>query len=60
VAGALLVSELVMNVYVLPASLKIAHDTFGAFLASMLHYPASLKLEVVLARLRRSKPDLES
>jgi O-antigen/teichoic acid export membrane protein len=59
-AGALLVSELVMNVYVLPASLKIAHDTFGAFLASMLHYPASLKLEVVLASLRRSKPDLES
>ena len=54
-AGALLVSELVMNVYVLPASLKIAHDTFGAFMASMMHYPASLRPEVLLARLRRSK-----
>jgi O-antigen/teichoic acid export membrane protein len=59
-AGSLLVSELVMNIYVLPASLRIAHDTFGEFLASMVHYPASLKLDVVLDRLRRSKPGLES
>jgi O-antigen/teichoic acid export membrane protein len=59
-AASLLVSELVMNVYVLPASLRIAHDTFGEFLASMLHFPASLKPEVLLARLRRSKPGLES
>jgi O-antigen/teichoic acid export membrane protein len=59
-AVSLLVSELVMNIYVLPASLRIAHDTFGEFLASMVHYPASLKLDVVLDRLRRSKPGLES
>jgi len=59
-AASLLVSELVMNVYVLPASLHIAHDTFGEFLASMVHWPASLKLEVLLGRLRRSKPGLES
>ena len=59
-AGALLVSELVMNLYVLPASLRIAHDTFGAFLASMVHWPASFRPEVLLARLKRSKPGLES
>jgi len=58
-ALSLLVSELVMNFYVLPASLKIAQDSFGAFLASMVHYPASLKLDVLLQRLRRSKPGLE-
>jgi O-antigen/teichoic acid export membrane protein len=59
-AASLLVSELVMNMYVLPASLKIAHDTFGEFLASMVHWPASLKMDVLLGRLRRSKPGLES
>jgi O-antigen/teichoic acid export membrane protein len=59
-AVSLLVSELVMNFYVLPASLKIAQDSFVAFLASMVHYPASLKLDVLLQRLRRSKPGLES
>ena len=59
-AGALLVSELVMNLYVLPASLRIAHDSFGAFFASMTHWPESLRLEALLTRLRRSKPGLES
>jgi len=59
-AGSLLVSELVMNVYVLPTSLKIAHDTFGAFLASMVHWPDSLNWEAMAGRLRRSKPRLES
>lgn len=52
-AASLLVSELVMNVYVLPASLKIAHDTFGEFLASMLDFPAMLRPEAIAARLRR-------
>ena len=59
-AGSLLVSELVMNVYVLPASLGIAHDTFPEFLASMMHWPESFRLETLLTRLRRSKPGLES
>lgn len=59
-AASLLLSELIMNFYVLPASLKIAQDTFPAFLASMFDYPASLRPAVLLSRLRRSKPALES
>jgi len=64
-AGALLLSELVMNVYVLPASLRIAHDTFGEFLASMLRWPESFRPEALLARWRRIRsrpagPELES
>jgi O-antigen/teichoic acid export membrane protein len=52
-AAALLLADLAMNFYVLPASLRIAHDTFGGFMASMLHYPESLRPAAVLARLRR-------
>ncbi|HEX3572883.1 MAG TPA: lipopolysaccharide biosynthesis protein [Acidobacteriaceae bacterium] len=52
-AAALLLAELAMNFYVLPASLRIAHDTFPAFLASMRHYPESLRPGALLARLRR-------
>lgn len=52
-ATALLISELAMNFYVLPTSLRIAHDTFPAFIASMLHYPASLKPGALLARFIR-------
>jgi O-antigen/teichoic acid export membrane protein len=59
-AWSLLVSELVMNLYVVPASLRISRDTLPAFLASMLHYPQSLHPALLLARIRRSKPTLES
>jgi O-antigen/teichoic acid export membrane protein len=59
-ASSLLVSELVMNLYVVPASLRISRDTLPAFLASMLHYPRSLHPALLLARIRRSKPTLES
>jgi O-antigen/teichoic acid export membrane protein len=52
-AAALLISEIAMNLYVLPASLRIARDTFPAFLASMFTYPPSLKPAALLARLRR-------
>jgi O-antigen/teichoic acid export membrane protein len=55
-AAALLVSELAMNFYVLPASLRIAQDTFPAFMVSMLHYPPSLKPAVLLAQVRRRLP----
>jgi O-antigen/teichoic acid export membrane protein len=58
-ATSLLVSEIAMNLYVLPACLIVAHDTLPAFLASMLHYPPSLKPAGLLARLRRPKPQLE-
>jgi O-antigen/teichoic acid export membrane protein len=54
-AGSLMISEVIMNLYVLPASLRIAHDTFPAFMASMVHYPPSLRPGVLLARLRRGK-----
>ncbi|HEY2040059.1 MAG TPA: lipopolysaccharide biosynthesis protein [Edaphobacter sp.] len=53
-AASLLVSEIVMNMYVLPASLELSHDTFPAFVASMLHYPQSLRPAALMARLRRS------
>jgi hypothetical protein len=46
--------------YVVPAPLSIAQDTPPAFLASMLHYPQSLRPAALLARVRRSRPGLES
>jgi len=55
-AASLLVSELVMNTYVLPATLKLSHDTFPAFVASMFHFPASLKPQALLKNFSRSKP----
>jgi O-antigen/teichoic acid export membrane protein len=59
-AASLVLSEVIMNIYVLPASLRIAEDTFPAFFASLLHYPQSLKPANLLARLSRSKPTLEA
>ncbi|HEV2620148.1 MAG TPA: polysaccharide biosynthesis C-terminal domain-containing protein, partial [Acidobacteriaceae bacterium] len=59
-AASLMLSEVIMNIYVLPASLRIAEDTFPAFVASLLHYPQSLKPASLLARLGRSKPTLEA
>jgi O-antigen/teichoic acid export membrane protein len=59
-AVSLLLSELVMNSYVLPASLRLAQDTLPGFLSGLAHYPASLRPEVLLRRLGRSKPGLES
>jgi len=59
-AASLILSEVIMNLYVLPASLRIAHDTLPAFLASLLHFPQSLKPANLLGRLSRSKPSLEA
>ncbi|MEI9980888.1 MAG: polysaccharide biosynthesis C-terminal domain-containing protein [Edaphobacter sp.] len=59
-AAALLISEVIMNLYVVPASLRIAHDTLPAFISAMLHYPPSLRPATLLARIRRSKPGFES
>ena len=59
-AASLLISELVMNVYVLPNSLRISKDTFPAFLASMVEIPPSLHPRTLLRRLRRPAPELES
>ncbi len=59
-AVSLLISETVMNLYVVPASLRIAHDTLLQFLSAMLHYPPSLRPAALLARIRRSRPGFES
>ena len=59
-AASLVLSELIMNFYVLPNSRRISHDTFGGFVASMAHFPRSLHPKALLARLGRSKPELES
>jgi O-antigen/teichoic acid export membrane protein len=59
-AASLLISEIVMNLYVVPACLRIAHDTLPAFLSSLLSYPPSLHPAILLARVRRSKPGFES
>jgi O-antigen/teichoic acid export membrane protein len=59
-AWSLVLSEVIMNVYVLPNSLRIAQDTWPGFLASMFDVPATLHPRSLLARLSRSKPELES
>lgn len=59
-AWSLLISEAVMNLYVLPTSLRLAQDHLPAFLAGLTEYPPSLRPAFLLARLRRSKPGLES
>lgn len=52
-AASLLLSELIMDAWVLPASLKIAHDTWPGFLRALAHYPDSLRPSALLHRLRR-------
>jgi O-antigen/teichoic acid export membrane protein len=59
-AASLLISELVMNLYVLPACLRIAQDTLPAFLGSMVRIPSDFHPTSLLARIRRSKPGFES
>jgi hypothetical protein len=53
-AGSLLLSELIMDFYVLPASLRISEDTWGGFLRSLTHFPETLRPRALLARLRRT------
>ena len=59
-AASLLLSEFLMNLYVLPTSLRIAHDTFPAFVRSLFTVPQALHPRALLRRLRRSRPGLES
>jgi O-antigen/teichoic acid export membrane protein len=59
-AASLLVSEIVMNLYVIPACLRISHDTLPAFLASLFHYPPSLLPANLLSRIRQSRTTLKS
>jgi O-antigen/teichoic acid export membrane protein len=59
-AASLLISETVMNLYVVPACLGIAQDTLPAFVAGLVHYPPSLRPAALLTRIRRSRPGFES
>jgi O-antigen/teichoic acid export membrane protein len=59
-AASLLLSELIMDAYVLPASLKISHDTWGGFMGAMMHYPQSLRPKALVARLRRRTHEVEA
>jgi O-antigen/teichoic acid export membrane protein len=59
-AASLILSEVIMNLYVLPNSLRLADDTLSAFVASMFHIPKQLRPATLLARLSRSRPELES
>jgi len=53
-AASLIISELIMNMYVLPASLRLAQDTWAGFLAAMFTYPKSLRPAELLRRIRRT------
>ena len=59
-AASLLLSEVIMDAYVLPSSLRIAHDTWGGFLGAMLHYPRSLRPKALVARLRQRTHEVEA
>ncbi len=59
-AASLLLSELLMNLYVLPATLRMAHDTLPAFARSLLDVPSMLQPKAIWRRLRRSHTALES
>ena len=53
-AWSLLLSELLMNLYVLPNSLRIAHDAFVPFLGGLLHIPPGLHPRALMRRLAGS------
>ena len=54
-AISLLLSEVAMAFYVVPASLRIAQDDLLGFTASLLTYPSSLKPANLLGSLRRRR-----
>ncbi len=58
-ATSLLISELIMDSYVVPSSLRISHDTWGGFLPGLFHFPQALRPAALLARLRRVRPELD-
>ena len=64
-AASLILSEAMMDVYVLPASLRISGDRWADFLGAVTRVPEGLKPRRLLARLRRTTqtvaphPDVE-
>jgi O-antigen/teichoic acid export membrane protein len=59
-AGSLLLSEVIMDAYVLPSSIKISHDSWGGFMGAMVHYPRTLRPADLLKRLRRRTREVEA
>jgi O-antigen/teichoic acid export membrane protein len=55
-AGSLLLSEMIMDAYVLPSSLRISHDTWRGFLGALLHYPQALKPAALWQRMKSLGP----
>ena len=53
-AASLILSEAIMDVYVLPASLRISEDTWSGFLRALLHLPETLRPRALAARLRKT------
>jgi O-antigen/teichoic acid export membrane protein len=60
-AASLVLSELIMNIYVLPQSLRFSHDTFGGFARSLFTFPAELHPRALADRIRRRRqPQLDN
>ena len=53
-AASLLLTEIIMNTWVLPNTLRIAHDTLPAFVRSLWSVPPGLHPRALLRRLGRS------
>ena len=53
-AASLVLSEIIMDLYVLPASLRLSEDTWAGFLESMIQVPHALHPRVFLGRLRKT------
>ena len=53
-AASLILSEAIMDVYVLPASLRVAGDTWAGFLGALTRVPQALRPGVLLGRLRKT------
>ncbi len=53
-AASLILSEAIMDVYVLPASLGISGDTWSAFLRAIARFPEAVRPRALLARLRKT------
>ncbi len=53
-AGSLVLSEVMMDSYVLPASLRLSQDTWSNFLRALVSVPYALRPHTLLLRLRRT------
>ena len=51
-AASLILSEVIMDTYVLPASLRLSGDTWTGFLRALVHVPQALRPPGLRARLR--------